>query len=62
MVVKVIDIRKRFNEVFGMPVYVLHPPLSKHEEILCQLVDGVFRRATPNECLIYYRGEYDDET
>lgn len=59
LVVKIIDIVPRFNEVFGMPVYVTRPPLTKQEEIMCQLLDSAFRRATSNEILLFYKGEYD---
>lgn len=59
LVVKILDIKPRFNEVFGMPVYITQPPLTKQEEIMCQLVDASFRRATPNEVLLFYKGEYD---
>lgn len=59
LVVKIVDIKPKFNEVFGMPVYITRPPLSKHDEILCQILDSTFRRATTNEILLFYKGEYD---
>lgn len=61
IVVKIVDIRPRFNEVFGIPTYYLSPPLgSGHsEEIMAPVLDSSFRRATKEEILLFYKGEYD---
>lgn len=60
LVVRIVDIRPRFNEVYGIPTYYVEPPMAKgHNEIMAPMLDSSFRRATKQEVLIFYKGEYD---